>query len=72
MTDNRVEKCFVVNVNLALKTLNSKRSIDCNPILWGRGGGAEGEGGGGWTVESTPLNIREYFKNGLQHGFEIF
>ena len=28
-----------------------------NPILGGR-----------WTVESTPINIREYFKN----GFEIF
>ena len=28
--------------------------------------------GGGWIVESTPINIREYFKHGLQHGFEIF
>ena len=35
-----------------------------NPILAGVGWG--------WTVESTPLNIREYFKNSLQHGFEIF
>ena len=26
----------------------------------------------GWTVECTPINIREYFKNSLQHGFEIF
>ena len=35
--------------------------------------GDPGEGGGGsWTVESTPINIREYLKNGLQHGFEIF
>ena len=25
-----------------------------------------------WTVDSTSINIREYFKNGLQHGFEIF
>ena len=32
----------------------------------------EGGRGGGWTVESTPINIREYFKNGLEHGFEIF
>ena len=28
--------------------------------------------GGWWTVESTLINIREYFKNGWQHGFEIF
>ena len=34
--------------------------------------GDPGEGGGSWTVESTPINIREYLKNGLQHGFEIF
>ena len=55
MTDNRVEKCFVVNVNLALKTLNSKRSIDCNPILWGRGGGGGGGGGGEGGLWSPPL-----------------
>ena len=35
-----------------------------NTILGGRGGV--------WTVESTPINICEYFKNGLQHRFEIF
>ena len=34
-----------------------------NPIL---------DGGGRGTVESTIINIREYFKYGLQHGFEIF
>ena len=27
---------------------------------------------GEWTVQSTPINICEYFKNGLQHRFEIF
>ena len=36
------------------------------------GGGGGGRRKGEWTVESTPINIREYFKNGLQHGFEIF
>ena len=27
---------------------------------------------GEWAVQSTPINIREYFKNGLQRRFEIF
>ena len=28
--------------------------------------------GGRWTVESTPINIREYFKNDSQHESGIF
>ena len=28
--------------------------------------------GGEWTVESTPIIICEYLKNGLQNGFENF
>ena len=32
----------------------------------------QGEGGGGLTVESTPMSIHEYLKNGLQYGFEVF
>ena len=36
-------------------------------IVFYTSGGLRGCGGG-----STPINIHEYFKNVLQHGFEIF
>ena len=46
-----------------------KKDVQMNPVL--DGGGGEG-GAWGWAVESNPINICEYFKNGLQYGPEIF
>ena len=51
---------LVPSVQLEKREKHPWRSI--NPIL--------GEEGG--IVESTPINIRECFKHGLQHRLEIF
>ena len=49
----------------------SGKGIVLNIVFYTSGGlrGCRGGWGGGG---STPINIHEYFKNVLQHGFEIF